>query len=155
MLFGRSSDRAHIRAALDQAGRGRGRALVLRGPPGIGKTALLEDVVRDANGFQVLRARGVESESRLAFAGLSDLLRPRLELLASVPAAQRAALRAALALGPPAAPDRFAAYAATLSLIGALEEAEYRGALTLKRGLTEDPVADLRAGAAFLIRMGE
>ena len=33
---------------------------------------------------------------------------------------QRAALRAALALGPPAAADRFAAYAAALSLIGAV-----------------------------------
>jgi len=61
VLFGRSSERAHIRAALDQARRGHGRALVLRGPPGIGKTALLEDVVRDASGFQVLRARGVAS----------------------------------------------------------------------------------------------
>ena len=120
MLVGRSNERARIRAALDQASRGHGRALVLRGPPGIGKTALLEDVVRDADGLRVLRARGVESESRLAFAALSDLLRPGLEFLASVPAAQRAALRAALALGPPAAPDRFAAYAATLSLIGAM-----------------------------------
>ncbi len=45
-------------------------------------------------GFRVLRARALESESGLAFAGLSDLLRPVLECLPSVPAAQRAALRA-------------------------------------------------------------
>ena len=120
MLVGRSGERAAVQAALVEARRGRGRALVLRGPPGIGKTALLEDAVLGAEGFRVLRARALETESGLAFAGLADLLRPVLECLPAVPAAQRAALRAALALGPPAAPDRFAAYAATLSLIGAV-----------------------------------
>src|SRR5690606_6325094 len=69
---------------------------------------------------RVLSARGVESESRLAFAGLADVLRPVLDRLAEVPEAQRAALGAALALGPPAVPDRFAAYAATLSLLSAV-----------------------------------
>ncbi len=118
MLVGRSAERAALLAALDDARRGRGRALVLSGPPGIGKTALLDEAVAAAEGFRVLRSRGVESESRLAFAGLSDLVRPVLECLPSVPAPQRAALRAALALGPPATPDRFAAYAAALSLLG-------------------------------------
>ena len=43
VLVGRSTERAALRAALDDARRGRGRAVVLRGPPGIGKTALLDD----------------------------------------------------------------------------------------------------------------
>ena len=76
VLVGRSTERAALRAALDDARRGRGRAVVLRGPPGIGKTALLEDAVRDAEAFRVLRTRSTESEAGLAFAGLSDLSRP-------------------------------------------------------------------------------
>jgi DNA-binding CsgD family transcriptional regulator len=120
VLVGRSRETAVLREALAEARRGRGRALLLRGSPGIGKTALLEDAVRGAEGFRVLRARALETESGLAFAGLSDLVRPVLECLPAVPGAQRAALRAALALGPPTVPDRFAAYAATLSLIGAV-----------------------------------
>ena len=63
-------------------------------------------------------ARCQETEAGLPFAALADLLRPVLDHLPAVPAPQRAALRAALALGPPAAPDRFAAYAAALSLLG-------------------------------------
>jgi DNA-binding CsgD family transcriptional regulator len=118
VLVGRSMEGAYVRATLDRAREGRGTALLLRGAPGIGKTALIEEAVRAAEGFRVLCARGVEPESGLAFAGLSDLLRPVLECLPSVPGAQRAALRAAMALGPPAVADRFAAYAATLSLIG-------------------------------------
>jgi DNA-binding CsgD family transcriptional regulator len=120
MLVGRSREIEVLRRALADAREGRGRALLLTGPPGIGKTALLEAAVREGDGFRVLRARALESESGLAFAGLSDLVKPVLERLPSVPAAQRAALRAALALGPPAVPDRFAAYAATLSLMGAV-----------------------------------
>ena len=161
MLVGRSTERAALRAALDDARRGRGRAVVLRGPPGIGKTALLEDAVRGAEGFKVLRTRSTESESGLAFAGLSDLLAPVLERLQAVPAPQRAALRAALALGPPAAPDRFAAYAAALSLIGAvaadspvlivLDDAHWLDAPTREalifcaRRIEDEPIAILAA----------
>jgi DNA-binding CsgD family transcriptional regulator len=119
-LVGRTPESEQIAAALDEAARGRGRALVLRGPPGIGKTALIEEAVRGAHGFRVLRTRCQESEAGLPFAALSDLLRPVLECLPIVPPPQRAALRAALALGPPVAPDRFAAYAAALSLLGAV-----------------------------------
>ena len=117
-LVGRSAEIARIAAALEESRRGRGRALVLRGPPGIGKTALLEEGIGRADGFRVLRARCQETEAGLPFAALADLLRPVLDHLPAVPAPQRAALRAALALGPPAAPDRFAAYAAALSLLG-------------------------------------
>lgn len=120
MLVGRAPERKRLRASLAAARAGRGSALVVRGEPGIGKTALLEELRAGADGFRVLVARGVESESRLAYAGLSDLVRPVLDRLEQIPEAQRAALRAALALGPPVVPDRFAAYAATLSLLGAL-----------------------------------
>ena len=102
---------------LDGARAGRGGALLLRGEPGIGKTALLEDLRQRADGVRVLRARGVESESRLAFLGLSDLLDPVIDRRVDLPGPQRAALEAALALGPPGVADRFAAYSAVLGLL--------------------------------------
>jgi DNA-binding NarL/FixJ family response regulator len=122
VLVGRSREIEAIRGLLEDARAGRGRALLLRGPPGIGKSTLLELARREGGegGMRVLAARGAASESQLAFAALSDVLRPVLDRLEEVPDAQRAALRAALALGPPAVPDRFAAYAATLTLLGAL-----------------------------------
>ena len=120
MLVGREAERARLRGVLEAARRGRGTALVLRGEPGIGKTALLADLRDGADGFLLLQARGIESESRLAFAGLADLVRPVLHRLDQVPGPQQVALRAALALGPPAVLDRFAAYAAMLSLLRAL-----------------------------------
>ena len=122
MLVGRSREIDVIHGLIGDARAGRGRALVLRGAPGIGKSALLE-VARRAGrdgGLRILAARGVESESRLAFAALGDVLRPVLARIDEIPDPQRAALRAALALGPPAASDRYAAYAATLSLLGAV-----------------------------------
>ena len=122
MLVGRSQEIDAIHGLIEDARAGRGRALVLRGAPGIGKTAMLEQARQRGRerGLRILEARGVESESRLAFAALSDVLRPVLERLDEIPDPQQAALRAALALGPPAASDRYAAYAATLSLLGAV-----------------------------------
>jgi hypothetical protein len=51
---------------------------VVRGEPGIGKSALLEYAKRRAAPMAVLSATGVEAESDLAFAGLHELLRPVL-----------------------------------------------------------------------------
>jgi DNA-binding CsgD family transcriptional regulator len=74
--------------------------------------------------MRVLETRGVEFESNLPFAGLSELLRPVLRQIDALPDSQAAALRGALALGPPASGDRFAVYAATLSLLAAAAEDE-------------------------------
>jgi tRNA A37 threonylcarbamoyladenosine biosynthesis protein TsaE len=48
---------------LDDARRSTSGVLVLRGETGAGKTALLEDLVANADEVTVLRSRGVESES--------------------------------------------------------------------------------------------
>jgi DNA-binding CsgD family transcriptional regulator len=72
----------------------------------------------------VLRARGVESEAELPFVALADLARPLLGLLDEIPEAQAAALRAALALGPPSAGDRFTTCVGLLSLLGAAADRE-------------------------------
>jgi DNA-binding CsgD family transcriptional regulator len=122
MLLGRDAERARLAGLLAAAHDGASAALVIRGEPGIGKSALLDDAVGAADGMTVLRARGVESESELSFAGLADLLSPVVAELGSLPPPQRAALSGALALGPPAPGDRFTLYAATLSLLGAVAE---------------------------------
>ena len=116
-LLGREAERDAIGALLDDARAGRSAALVLRGGPGLGKTALLDDAARRGEGLRVLRATGAEAEAGLPFAGLHQLLRPVLDLAAALPAPQAAALRRALGLeaGPPPAPLLLGA--ATLGLL--------------------------------------
>ena len=77
MLHGRESERARLAALLEQASRGRAGAIVIRGEAGVGKSALLDDLVAGAVNARVLRTQGLESESPLAFAALHRLLRPR------------------------------------------------------------------------------
>ena len=59
--------------------------MLLRGPAGTGKSALLEDVIQRADGMLVLRTTGVESEAELPFAALHQLLRPILGHLDALP----------------------------------------------------------------------
>jgi DNA-binding CsgD family transcriptional regulator len=101
---------------------GESRALVVRGEPGVGKTALLDYVVGHASGCRVARAAGVESEMELAFAGLHQLCAPMLGRLQRLPARQRAALRSAFGLGPGSVPDRFLVGLAVLSLLSEVAE---------------------------------
>jgi DNA-binding NarL/FixJ family response regulator len=108
---------------LAAARAGRGGAMVLCGEPGIGKTTLLEYAAGKAHDMRILSARGYETESEAPFAGLADLLRPVLSLLPSLPEPQAAALRSALALGPPVAGDRFSVCAATVSILAAAADA--------------------------------
>jgi DNA-binding CsgD family transcriptional regulator len=117
------TDRRNECGALDRLADvvrgGESRALVVRGDPGVGKTALLEYLARRASGggCRVERAAGVQSEMELAFAGLHQLCAPMLDRAEQLPAPQRDALRTALgvAAGPP--PDRFLVGLALLSLL--------------------------------------
>ena len=122
MLFGRDVECARIDALLD-AGRGRRSAsLVLWGEAGVGKSALLEYAVEQAEGFRVLRTLGLESEAELAFAGVQQLLHPVMHSIAELPALQSRALRRALAIEEGSAPDRLTVSVATLSLLAAAAE---------------------------------
>src|SRR6476646_9962700 len=122
MLLGRRDERLALDRLLAQARRGDSGVLAFVGEPGIGKTALLDHAARQAEGMRVLRARGIESEAEIPFAGLAELLRPALPALDRIPAPQAAALAGALALAPAHAGDRFAIGAATLSLLSATAE---------------------------------
>ncbi|WP_214317760.1 ATP-binding protein [Nonomuraea sediminis] len=76
-LVGREEQLGLLRDTLSEAG-GRGATILIRGAPGIGKTALLAAAadLAESMGFRVLRAVGVEAESDIPFAGLQQLLRP-------------------------------------------------------------------------------
>jgi DNA-binding CsgD family transcriptional regulator len=119
VLLGRQMEIARLVGAIEGAHEGVSTAVIVHGDPGVGKSALLDAVVTRAEGFTVLRAAPLEAESELPFAGLSDVLRPLVPLFDRIPPRQCAALTGALALGDPVPGDRFAAAAATLSLLAA------------------------------------
>jgi DNA-binding CsgD family transcriptional regulator len=121
-LLGRDDERLALDRLLAEARDGRSGVLAFVGEPGIGKTALLEYAAARATGMQVVRARGIESEAEVPFAGLAELLAAATAYLDRIPARQAEALSGALALGPPAATGRFAVGAATLSLLSAFAE---------------------------------
>ena len=78
LLLERDRELERIGRCLERAHRGHGGALVLEGPPGIGKTVLLA-AARDAageEGFRVLRARGAELEREFAFGVVRQLVEP-------------------------------------------------------------------------------
>jgi DNA-binding CsgD family transcriptional regulator len=117
VLLGRSRESGHLDRLLEAVAAGEGRALVLRGEAGVGKTALLEYAVERANGWHVVRAAGVQSEMELAFAGLHQACAPMLDRLDRLPGPQRDALCTAFALSAGEPPDRFLVALAVLSLL--------------------------------------
>src|SRR5919204_3946285 len=116
-LYGRGAELAALDHLLDQAREGSSGALVLRGEPGIGKSALLAEAIERADGFRIIRAAGVDEESELPYAGLHLLLRSALDRLAALPDVQAEALRGALGLARAGQPDRFLVGLAVLSLL--------------------------------------
>jgi DNA-binding CsgD family transcriptional regulator len=108
-LLERSDELARIESALAEARMGRGRFLVIEGPAGIGKTALLAAARTTAaeDGMRMLRSRGTELEREFAFGVVRQLFEPALAEAAEVERAdllQGAAGLAAGLLGLPGAP---------------------------------------------------
>src|SRR6266849_3049940 len=115
------TDRRGERGVLDQlintVRAGGSGVLVVRGEPGVGKSALLDYLVGHAAGCRVVRAAGVQSEMELAFAGLHQLLAPVLDRADRLPVPQRDALRTAFGLSAGPVPDRFLVGLAVLGLV--------------------------------------
>jgi class 3 adenylate cyclase len=122
VLFGRDAEIQAVSQALAAARLGRSSRLVIRGEPGIGKSALLEYAVAEAESMRVLAAHGVEFEADVPFAGLHELLRPALSLIERLPPIHAAALRSSLGLGDRIEADRLIVGAAVLGLISAYAE---------------------------------
>jgi DNA-binding CsgD family transcriptional regulator len=101
------------------------QVLVVTGEAGMGKTVLLAEAAGRARsaGMRVLSVTGRESESKLAFAGLHQLLRPVLSSAAALPGRQAQALLSALGSAPdPVAADPLLTSVAVLTLLSDLSE---------------------------------
>jgi DNA-binding CsgD family transcriptional regulator len=124
VLLGRESECDAIDALLDGARASRSGALVLRGEPGIGKSALLDYAVAHADGMRVLMGSGVEAESELPFAGMHQLLWPVLDRADELPDVQAGALRGAFGLSADRVDDRFLVSIALLGVLTAVADDE-------------------------------
>jgi DNA-binding CsgD family transcriptional regulator len=93
-MIGRDEELRILRTLLADAADGRGGALLMHGPAGVGKSALLRTVGADGaeGGFNVLSAAGVETELWLPFAALQLLLRPVAHGIEKLPTPHRTAL---------------------------------------------------------------
>lgn len=116
-LLGRDSESEALDRLLVQVRGGQSSVLVLRGEPGVGKTALLDYLVERTSGCRVVRAGGVESEMELAYAGLQQLCASMLARLENLPDPQREALSIAFGISGGSAPSRFLVGLAILSLL--------------------------------------
>jgi DNA-binding CsgD family transcriptional regulator len=121
-LLGRTSEREVLDRLLVSVREGQSAVLVLRGEAGIGKTALLRHVARQASGFRVAQVAGVEAEMELPFSGIHQLCAPVLDHLESLPQPQYDALNVALGLASGDVPDRFLVSLAVLGLLSAAAE---------------------------------
>jgi DNA-binding CsgD family transcriptional regulator len=124
-LFGRDREREAFDRLLDGVRAGRGGVLVVRGEPGVGKTALLEYAAQAGHTFRIARTSGVEAEMELAFAVAQQLCLPFFELIERLPQPQREALGVAFGLiGEPAhpPPNQFLVGLAVLGLLAEAAE---------------------------------
>ena len=98
-IIGREAGLARLRGLVEPVPHA-SQVLLVTGEAGMGKTVLLADAAGRARsaGMRVLSVTGRESESKLAFAGLHQLLRPVLSGTASLPGRQAQALLGALGL---------------------------------------------------------
>jgi DNA-binding CsgD family transcriptional regulator len=97
-VIGREREIAVVSAFLDSVPSGPG-ALLVEGEAGIGKSTVWFESVRlaEARGYRVLRARPAESEAKLSYAVLADVVGPAFdEARAQLPDPQELALAATL-----------------------------------------------------------
>lgn len=156
-LVGRHDEITTLRALVRAAEQGEGGVLVLRGEPGIGKSALLDHIGHTTpERFQVIRASGAEFEDELPFAALHQLCVPVLAHLDTLSAPYRDSLLIAFGLAD-GTPDPFRVGLAALELLAAaaaqrpmlcvvddahwLDAASVRALTFLARRIAVEPIA--------------
>jgi hypothetical protein len=122
VLVGRQRESEHLAGLLERARHGTAGSLVVRGEPGIGKSALLEALVTQAGDALVVRTQGLEVETPLAFGALHRLLLPLMRLRDELPVPQARALRVAFGEEDGPTIEPFLIGIATLSLLTAAAE---------------------------------
>lgn len=129
-MIGRTSEYGEI-VELTSAVTRHGRALVIEGDAGIGKTTLLDAVGKSfaGNGFTVLACAGVQCQRSVGYAAVHELVHPILEHAETLPIQQRSALLATFGLAEHATPDPLLIGVAMLGLIE--EAASHRPLLLL------------------------
>jgi hypothetical protein len=166
MLIGRSTECGALDRLLEAARDRRSGALVLRGEPGVGKTALLGYAAERADGYRVLRGTGVETESELPFAALHQLLARDVGRFERLPEPQAAAIRGAFGLAPAEGADPFLISLGLLSVLADLAEEQPVLCLVDDAQWVDDPSASALLFAArrieaegivmlFAVREGE
>jgi DNA-binding CsgD family transcriptional regulator len=118
-FLGRTSECRRLDDVLAHARDGRSAALVIRGEPGIGKTALLRYAARQAAGLRVVHVDGVQAEMELPLSGVQRLCAPMLATLEELPEPQQNALQVAFGISAGDAPNNFLVAVAVLSLLAA------------------------------------
>ena len=121
-LYGRDPELAALHALTEASRQSRSGVLVIRGAPGTGKSALLDNVAASSPGMRVLRATGIQGEAELAFAGLHQLVWPLRNLIGQLADAQAAVLHGVLGAAQDRPPGQFQVGAATLELLAAAAE---------------------------------
>jgi DNA-binding CsgD family transcriptional regulator len=122
-LIGRDEESEVVDSLVGHIADG-GGSILIRGEPGIGKSALLARARWQATAMeaQTLTAVGVESEAEFAFAGLYQLLRPILGLASALPEPQGQALQAAFGVTAEGRPDLFLVAMASLQILSRAAE---------------------------------
>lgn len=112
-----------MRRLLDDACGHRSAALIVRGDPGVGKSALLDYGVSRATDadMAILHATGIEAELGLAYAGVHQLIHPVVDRIHELADPQARALHTALGLDS-GRHEPFMVSVALLSLAAAVAE---------------------------------
>src|SRR4051812_48047557 len=95
VLVGRELETAQLAGLVEHARHGTAGSLVIWGEPGVGKTALLDELLLAYPDALVLRTQGLETEAPFAFAALHRLLLPVMRLRDGLPLPQARSLRIA------------------------------------------------------------
>jgi DNA-binding CsgD family transcriptional regulator len=118
-LIGRAAELQALRSLVTAARNGLSGAVVVRGEPGIGKTALLSAATDALRGVRVVRIDGFEAETSIPYAGLQRVGAALQEYAGALSPRHAEALRVAWGLDDGPAPDRFLVGLAMLALCAA------------------------------------